>query len=355
MYTQIYIDIWMYTYGLMCSFTGVAAQQNAITLAQHGTSGMLVTIPDEHVGRLIGKQGVTIKNINERCRVRCILPQQPDPGSYPPVRTITVQGDPQNQAMAKYEIETIIYNQQMQLGQTPTVFPQLPPQMAAAGAYGGSVGVYGAAAGGVYGAAAGGVYGYQQQQQYATAAAAQTQAQVAPAKDHNDPTAYYTEFWQYAAYYGEAAARAYYKAWSPPEGTPPPAGVVLPAGTAATTPTAATTTATNAADGSSSVAQPSSHSPSSSSSPAAVASTTTAEGATLADEAAAREAWEKYEREMAEWKRLYGDQAAATSTTVESATAVATAPTNEDGGDSTDRAVSADATEKEVNGGSNDQ
>ena len=323
----------------------MAAQQNAMTLAQHGTSGMLVTIPDEHVGRLIGKQGVTIKNINERCRVRCILPQQPDPGSYPPVRTITVQGDPQNQAMAKYEIETIIYNQQMQLGQTPTVFPQLPPQMAAAGAYGGSVGMYGAVAGGVYG----------YQQQYATAAAAQTQAQAAPAKDHNDPTAYYTEFWQYAAYYGEAAARAYYKAWSPPEGTPPPAGVVLPAGSAATTPTAATTTATNTADGSSSVAQPSSSSPSSSSSPAAVASTTTAEGATPTDEAAAREAWEKYEREMAEWKRLYGDQAAATSTTVESATAVAAAPTNEDDSGNTDRAVNADATEKEANDGSNDQ
>jgi hypothetical protein len=46
--------------------------------------------------------------------------------------------------------------------------------------------------------------------------------------DLSDPTAYYTDFWNYAAYYGETAARAYYTTWSPPEGTPPPAGIVLP-------------------------------------------------------------------------------------------------------------------------------
>ena len=33
-----------------------------------------------------------------------------------------------------------------------------------------------------------------------------------------DPTAYYPDFWNYAAYYGEAAARQYYTTWSPPEG-----------------------------------------------------------------------------------------------------------------------------------------
>lgn len=31
----------------------------------------------------------------------------------------------------------------------------------------------------------------------------------------------------YASYYGEAAARVYYGAWSPPEGTPPPAGITV--------------------------------------------------------------------------------------------------------------------------------
>ena len=43
-----------------------------------------------------------------------------------------------------------------------------------------------------------------------------------------DPTAYYTDYWLYASYYGEAAARLYYTQWSPPEGTLPPPGTVLP-------------------------------------------------------------------------------------------------------------------------------
>lgn len=37
-----------------------------------------------------------------------------------------------------------------------------------------------------------------------------------------DPTAYYKDFWAYVSYYGEPAARAFYGAWSPPEGTPNP-------------------------------------------------------------------------------------------------------------------------------------
>ena len=43
-----------------------------------------------------------------------------------------------------------------------------------------------------------------------------------------DMTAYYADFWLYASYYGEPAARVYYTQWSPPEGTPAPAGTVLP-------------------------------------------------------------------------------------------------------------------------------
>jgi hypothetical protein len=43
-----------------------------------------------------------------------------------------------------------------------------------------------------------------------------------------DMTAYYADFWLYASYYGEPAARTYYTQWSPPEGTPAPPGTVLP-------------------------------------------------------------------------------------------------------------------------------
>jgi far upstream element-binding protein len=62
---------------------------------------------------------------------------------------------------------------------------------------------------------------HQQQHQYATAPAAADQ----PAAD-----AYYEQFFRYAYYYGEDAARAHYGAWAPPVGTPNPYGV-NPAGT----------------------------------------------------------------------------------------------------------------------------
>lgn len=43
-----------------------------------------------------------------------------------------------------------------------------------------------------------------------------------------DATAYYNDFWMYVSYYGEAAARAYYTQWAPPEGTPAPTEAPLP-------------------------------------------------------------------------------------------------------------------------------
>ena len=47
-----------------------------------------------------------------------------------------------------------------------------------------------------------------------------------------DPTSYYNDFWLYASYYGESAARVYYTEWSPPIGTLPPVGTVLSGGPA---------------------------------------------------------------------------------------------------------------------------
>ncbi len=85
--------------------------------------------------------------------------------------------------------------------------------------YGGLASYYGAAAVANPYMAAG--YAAAPQQEAALAAAP---AEAVP----TDPTAYYSDYWQYAAYYGEAAARIYYGAWSPPEGTPAPAGMVIP-------------------------------------------------------------------------------------------------------------------------------
>lgn len=53
-----------------------------------------------------------------------------------------------------------------------------------------------------------------------TAAAPAAAAAAAPGAD-----AYYEQFFRYSYYYGEAAARQYYGAWSPPEGTPNPYGI----------------------------------------------------------------------------------------------------------------------------------
>lgn len=60
----------------------------------------------------------------------------------------------------------------------------------------------------------------QQGQQQGGATAAQAPATQSPSAD-----AYYEQFFRYAYYYGEPAARQYYGAWSPPEGTPNPYGV----------------------------------------------------------------------------------------------------------------------------------
>ena len=71
----------------------------------------------------------------------------------------------------------------------------------------------------------GGGYG-QQQPAYASGTSNDAYASSGAAVSTTvptDPTAYYKDFWQYVAYYGEPAARAYYQQWSPPVGSTPPA------------------------------------------------------------------------------------------------------------------------------------
>mmetsp|Transcript_23077 Transcript_23077/g.33798 ORF Transcript_23077/g.33798 Transcript_23077/m.33798 type:complete len:609 (-) Transcript_23077:193-2019(-) len=186
-------------------------------------NAMYMLVPDDKVGIIIGRSGATIKDIQNRHNVRIQIPQSADPGTMPPVRTISIQGTQQDQYGAKFEIEGM-------LGMDS------------------SYDVYGGMGYGAYGAtdpyAGGAYYGYGQQQPQqqadgatgsyydATSAHAQQQgadgSAAAAQPDLSDPTAYYKDFWNYAAYYGEAAARAYYTTWSPPEGTPPPEGIVLP-------------------------------------------------------------------------------------------------------------------------------
>lgn len=241
-------------------------QQSAQNAYNASASALLVMVPDEKVGVIIGRGGATVKEIQNRFHVRIQIPQMPDIGSNPPVRTVSIMGTPEAQAAAKYEIEMIAsgnasYNRDQDK-------------------YGGNYG--GNAAGSswdaqnysYYGAAAAAAanpyaaYSYNDMAayyaQYAAAAAAAagttttaaaatsgstdsskagTTATTTTAEVPTDPTTYYKDFWQYAAYYGEAAARMYYGAWSPPEGTPPPEGITVASDSTNAAATAAASTA----------------------------------------------------------------------------------------------------------------
>jgi far upstream element-binding protein len=248
-------------------------QANALSNAQSSMSqqqsALHVVIPDDKIGLVIGKGGMTVKDIQNRCQVRIQIPHCTDPGTNH--RTCSIQGTPQAQHLAKYEIEAVLHTQIMSVSGLPpgVVLPtggSGPSQSSSygGGSYGGgsSAGAYGGGAygGGAYGGqtygGVGGAYGggYDASAYYAQyAAAANAAGGAAAATDPNaaaaaaptDPTAYYNDFWAYATYYGEAAARQYYGAWSPPEGTPPPAGIVIAgaATTASTTDPAAGATA----------------------------------------------------------------------------------------------------------------
>jgi len=66
------------------------------------------------------------------------------------------------------------------------------------------------------------------QQQQQLQQAAQALAAVTPTatgQQQPAPDTYYEQFFRYAYYYGEEAARKYYDAWSPPAGTPNPYGI----------------------------------------------------------------------------------------------------------------------------------
>ena len=113
-----------------------------------------------------------------------------------------------------------------------------------------------------------------------------------------DHTAYYNDFWQYSTYYGEAAARVFYGAWSPPEGTPPPPGIVVatPEAAAATlaaasAPAAAQSEATATAASSATAVSPETAT-------AAATSDNAASEEAAADPEVAAAAWEAYKKQV---------------------------------------------------------
>ena len=180
-----------------------------------------ITIADGRVGAVIGRGGQTKKDIEARTRTRIQIPSVADPGSDPPMRTISITGSQECQHAARYEIEMVL-QADMSRGGAPQV-----PAFSLHG--GGGSNMYGAQSWAPQAAPVASAYG-----QYGAAAYGQAVpgygAQAAMPAAATDHTAYYQEFWRYASYYGEAAARMYYTSWSPPVGTPPPPGIVLPQG-----------------------------------------------------------------------------------------------------------------------------
>lgn len=63
-------------------------QQQVSQLYNAASTSMQVMVPDDKVGLIIGKGGLTVKDIQNRLNVKIVIPQQADAGSNPPVRTI---------------------------------------------------------------------------------------------------------------------------------------------------------------------------------------------------------------------------------------------------------------------------
>mmetsp|Transcript_48401 Transcript_48401/g.139201 ORF Transcript_48401/g.139201 Transcript_48401/m.139201 type:complete len:641 (-) Transcript_48401:2157-4079(-) len=166
-----------------------------------------VMIPDHDVGLCIGRQGCVIKEMQQKTGTRIQIPSQPTPGQAHRVATVT--GTQEGCAKVQEFIERIITEQSSACVMSGSPQPNYYQQQhdtadPAWQAY--------------YAAQAVAQQQGQQQQQQASAVPAV--AAPAPAAD-----TYYEQFFRYAYYYGEPAARQYYGAWSPPVGTPNPYGV----------------------------------------------------------------------------------------------------------------------------------
>lgn len=199
-----------------------------------------VNIPDSDVGLCIGRQGCVIKHMQTTTNTRIQIPSHAIPGQS--FRVATVTGTAEGCAQVQQMIHQISAEQSSAgvLHGSTSAYRQYGAVMAGAngtGAVGGD-GAY-SAEWAAYHAA-----------QAAASQASGTACAPAAAPATNTPASagasdqYYDQYFRYEYYYGEDAARAYYKTWSPPVGTPNPYGV-NPNGTTpapAPTPTDSNTT-----------------------------------------------------------------------------------------------------------------
>ncbi|KAF1325595.1 Far upstream element binding protein 3, partial [Globisporangium splendens] len=201
----------------------------------HGGSTIYMQVPNDRVGVVIGKRGETIRGIQDRHGVRIQIPQVPDPGSNPSVRTISIEGPVNSLQPAKEEVDMVIlqgagghgsgYGGQSHYGGSSHYgsgsYDQQQYGQTQQQQYG-----YGQA----QSQAAQSQYDAYYQQQYyqqatadpnaaavatdpaATAAGADPNAAAAATTttttDPNDPNSYWNGYYEYAAYYGVDAANA---------------------------------------------------------------------------------------------------------------------------------------------------
>lgn len=307
-------------------------QQQAQQALSSASNAVYIAVPDDKVGLIIGKGGVTIKDIQARTHVKIQIPQAADPGTVPPVRTCSIIGTPDAQHSARYEIEMVLQGQVQSVstaaGQAMLAMHSYSQQQTSQMSQWGGAVPYPAATMtpyyammqshlyGQYGvpvaaaAAAPGAGAFDMNQAYYGAAYSQSQGGAAAQAKAADgaagaatdlsPTAYYNDFWQYASFYGEAAARVFYGAWSPPEGSQPPAAAE---GAAAKTENADTAAGGSDAKKDDTGASGKGHGSESRSGQEAAKE--------KAGDGMEESSWETYKKQYSEWYEAYGRAAGA--------------------------------------------
>ena len=175
----------------------------------------------------IGRQGCVIKEMQNKSRTRIQIPGQPTPGQ--PHRIATVSGPPEACEQVRQMIDRIVMEQSSAHVMAGTAGGPQQGGYQQQGGYHQQQGAYGQQPaqqqGGDYSAEWAAYYAAQAvAQQQAPAPAPVPVAAPAPAPSA-EAEKYREEFFRYAYYYGEPAARQYYGAWSPPPGTANPYGV----------------------------------------------------------------------------------------------------------------------------------
>jgi far upstream element-binding protein len=213
---------------LLKSKPSYAAHTSTNTSSQSTTAGpaqqtIQVLIPDKDVGLCIGRQGCVIREMQVKTGTKIQIPSHPTPGQIHRVATIT--GTQEGCSQAQALIDRIVTEQTSACVMSGTPYNNNNRE------------------GGYHQYHQGNPYSNNSQNQeetqrsdpawaayYAAQALAlkqqQQQQEVNSASTGSEAAdAYYEQFFRYAYYYGEVAARQYYGSWSPPVGTPNPYGV----------------------------------------------------------------------------------------------------------------------------------